>query len=115
MVLAVAASCVLVLRFLALAAVLVAASGRHLGGWGWHGCRWWVPAWLSMGSGMGVRLRMVGRVWGAAAGAGARGRVRVGVGQGLGEDSPCGLRARWSLAVFTQTLSSVPIISFVLS
>ena len=67
------------------------------------------------GVGHGVRLRMVGRVWGAAAGVRARGRGCVGAGQGLGEDSPCGLRARWSLAVFTQTLSSVPFVLFVLS
>ena len=68
-----------------------------------------------MGSGMGVRLRMVGRVWGAAAWVRARGRGREGVGQGLGEDSPCGLRALKSLAVFTLKLPQVPIVSFVLS
>lgn len=67
------------------------------------------------GVGHGVRLRMVGRVWGAAAGVRARGGGAWGSGQGLGEDSPCGLRARWSQAVFTQTLPSIPFVSFVLS
>lgn len=112
------------------------------------GCRWWVPAWVSMGGGHGgavghcrgcggIGTGAGGEAWGmmgvggigagvhawggsggacgAASGVRARGRGRVGVGQGLGEDSPCGLGARWSLVVFTQKLSCVCAMLFVLS
>lgn len=68
------------------------------------------------GAGMGVRLGIVGGVLGCGLGGCVPGGGgRVGVGQGLGEDSPCGLRARWSLAVFTQKLSCVCAMLFVLS
>lgn len=54
-------------------------------------------------------------VGGIGAGVHARGRGRVGVGQGLGEDSPCGLGARWSLAVFALKLPHVLVVTLVLS
>lgn len=74
----------------ALAAGLVAASWRHLGGWGAvggcrPGCRWGVDG-LSMGAGIGVRLGIVGRVLGCGGigtGAGGEAWGMMGVG-GIG-------------------------------